>query len=112
MRPFTSFAPIRMRAYHPAGHTMTDPTAASTILPAGAKAPDFELPSSPEKKASLKEFRGKPVILAFYPADWSPVCGDQLAIYNEILDEFAGYDAQLLGISVDGPWCHKAYAAM
>ena len=56
------------------------------------------------------ELRGKPVILAFYPADWSPVCGDQMALYNEILPEFQKYGAELIGISVDGAWCHAAYA--
>lgn len=79
-------------------------------LPAGTIAPDFTLPSTPDQKVSLSEFRGRPVILAFYPADWSPVCGDQMALYNEILPEFARHHAQLLGISVDGPWCHRAFA--
>ena len=73
------------------------------------QAPDFRLPSGPGQYVSLKELRGKPVILVFYPADWSPVCGDQLALYNEVLPEFEKYGAQLLGISVDGPWCHRAY---
>ena len=50
------------------------------------------------------------MILAFYPADWSPVCGDQMALYNELLDEFAKFDAELIGISVDGAWCHVAFA--
>lgn len=59
---------------------------------------------------SLGEFRGKPVILAFYPADWSPVCGGQLALYNEVLPEFRKYGAELLGISIDTAWCHQAYA--
>ncbi len=49
-------------------------------------------------------------MLVFYPADWSPVCGDQLALYNEILHEFSQFEAQVLGISVDGAWCHAAYA--
>jgi peroxiredoxin len=49
------------------------------------------------------------VILAFYPADWSPVCGDQMALYNEVLPMFKGFNAELLGISVDGAWCHRAY---
>jgi peroxiredoxin len=79
-------------------------------LPAGAKAPDFTLPSTPDQKVSLSEFAGQPVILAFYPADFSPVCGDQMALYNEILPEFEGAGAQLLGISVDGAWCHAAFA--
>ena len=82
----------------------------TTILPAGARAPEFELPAGPDKKISLREFRGKPVILAFYPADFSPVCGDQMALYNELLDEFAQFGAELLGISVDGAWCHVAFA--
>jgi peroxiredoxin len=60
---------------------------------------------------SLREFRGRPVILVFYPADWSPVCGDQVALYNEILPEFERHGAQILGVSVDGVWCHKAFTA-
>ena len=80
------------------------------ILAAGTSAPDFELPITTEKKLALKDLRGKPVILAFYPADWSPVCGDQLALYNEILPEFEKHGAQLIGISVDNTWCHVAYS--
>ena len=82
----------------------------STILNAGAKAPDFSLSVNPDKKITLSELRGKPVILAFYPADWSPVCGDQMALYNEVLPEFQNFGAELIGISVDGAWCHAAYA--
>ena len=59
---------------------------------------------------TLSEFRGQPVVLAFYPADWSPVCGDQMALYNEILSEFRRFNAELIGISVDGIWCHLAFA--
>jgi peroxiredoxin len=80
-----------------------------SALEAGAQAPDFTLPSTPDQKLSLSDFRGRPVILAFYPADWSPVCGDQMALYNEILPEFKRHGAELLGISVDGAWCHSAY---
>lgn len=80
------------------------------ILSPGTPAPDFNIPVAPDRKLSLKELRGKPVILAFYPADWSPVCGDQMALYNEILPEFQKYDAELIGISVDGVWCHAAFA--
>lgn len=72
-------------------------------------APDFELNATPDQKCSLNEFKGKNVILAFYPADWSPVCGDQMSLYNEMLPFFKKYNAQLLGISVDGKWCHAAY---
>ena len=80
------------------------------ILPPGTTAPDFQLPVTPDQKISLNELRGKPVVMAFYPADWSPVCGDQMALYNEILSEFQKHGAELLGISVDGAWCHAAFA--
>ena len=65
---------------------------------------------TPDQTLSLSELRGRPVMLAFYPADWSPVCGDQMALYNEILPEFQKHEAELLGISVDGAWCHAAFA--
>jgi peroxiredoxin len=80
------------------------------ILAAGTAAPDFALPSAPDRVLRLSELRGKPVVLAFYPADWSPVCGDQMALYNEMHEEFAEFGAQLLGVSVDGKWCHAAFA--
>src|SRR6516165_4514399 len=80
-----------------------------TPLAPGALAPDFTLHSTPDQEVSLQEFRGQPVVLAFYPADWSPVCGDQMALYNEMLSEFQEYGAELLGISVDGSWCHAAF---
>lgn len=76
------------------------------VLGPGTPAPDFTLRSTPDQFVSLSELRGAPVILAFYPADWSPVCGDQMALYNEILPEFRRLNAALLGISVDGIWCH------
>ncbi|HEU0115582.1 MAG TPA: peroxiredoxin [Thermomicrobiales bacterium] len=79
-------------------------------LSPGTPAPDFTLYSTPDQTVTLSDFRGRPVILAFYPADWSPVCSDQTALYNEILPEFQRYDAQLFGISVDGKWCHNAFA--
>lgn len=82
-----------------------------TILQAGAQAPDFSLPSTPDQRVSLSDFRGQSVVLAFYPADWSPVCGDQMALYNEVLGELRKLKAQLLGISVDGVWCHSAFSA-
>jgi peroxiredoxin len=81
------------------------------LLSAGVFAPDFCLPITPDQKLSLSELRGKPVVLAFYPADWSPVCGDQMALYNEVRPEFQEYGAQLIGLSVDGAWCHEAFAA-
>ena len=79
------------------------------ILAAGTVAPDFTLHVTPDQKLSLSELRGQPVILAFYPADFSPVCGDQMALYNEILPEFQKHKAELLGISVDGVWCHAEF---
>ena len=82
----------------------------SDVLPPGTPAPDFTLPVTPDQKLSLQELRGHPVILAFYPADWSPVCGDQMALYNEVLPEFQKFGAELIGISVDGVWCHRAFA--
>ena len=88
----------------------TQPQGSGAPLPPGTPAPDFTLSSAPGRTVSLGDFRGRPVILAFYPADWSPVCGDQMALYNEILPEFERYNAQLLGISVDGAWCHAAFA--
>jgi peroxiredoxin len=80
------------------------------ILGAGRSAPPFELPISADERTELSTFRGRNLVLAFYPADWSPVCGDQLALYNEALPEIERLDAALVGISVDGVWCHKAYA--
>jgi peroxiredoxin len=79
-------------------------------LPAGTKAPDFQLPSTPDQTVSLADFRSQPLILAFYPEDWSPVCSDQMALYQEVLPEFRRFNAELLGISVDGIWCHLAFA--
>jgi peroxiredoxin len=92
---------------------MTTPTRrerAGAVLPAGTPAPDFTLQSAPDRSLSLKELRGRPVVLAFYPADWSPVCGDQMALYNEVLPEFRELGAELVGISVDGVWCHAEFA--
>lgn len=82
---------------------------AEAILSAGTPAPYFALHASPFRVVRLMELRGRPVILAFYPADWSPVCGDQMALYNEVLSEFRKHGAELVGISVDSVWCHAAY---
>jgi len=80
------------------------------MLAPGTLAPDFELSCTPDQKLKLIELRGKKIILAFYPADWSPVCSDQMALYNEMLKIFSRHNAQLLGISVDSKWCHLAFA--
>jgi peroxiredoxin len=96
---------------HPRGRNGSGdaPNTASALQP-GTEAPGFELNATPDQKVDLRHFRGRPVVLAFYPADWSPVCGDQLALYNEVLPEFNRHDAQVIGISVDSSWCHNAYS--
>ncbi len=81
-----------------------------TILAAGTQAPDFTLNATPDQQVSLQDFRGHPLIIAFYPADWSPVCGDQMALYNEVLPVFRQHHANIIGISVDGVWCHAAFS--
>ena len=81
-----------------------------TALKPGVQAPDFSLPATPDQNVSLADFHGQPVVLVFYPADWSPVCSDQLALYNELHAEFAEFAAELIGISVDGVWCHLAFS--
>ncbi|MDB4883629.1 MAG: putative peroxiredoxin [Gemmatimonadetes bacterium] len=83
----------------------------NALLQPGTAAPDFTLPVTPDQSVSLRDFRGQPVVIAFYPADWSPVCGDQMVLYNEILSEFHRHHATILGISVDSAWCHGAFAA-
>ena len=80
------------------------------MLPIGTKAPDFSLFTTPDQKFKLSELKGKRVILAFYPADWSPVCSDQMALYNETLKFFHKHNAEILGISVDSKWCHMAFS--
>ena len=79
-------------------------------LQPGTPAPDFTLQTGPEQSVSLGDFHKKPLIMAFYPADWSPVCSDQMALYSQVLPEFERYGAAIVGISVDGVWCHLAFA--
>ena len=83
----------------------------SDTLQPGTLAPNFTLESNPEEFVSLTDYQGQPVVLIFYPADWSPVCGDQIALYNEMITLFNKYNAQLFGISVDSKWCHQAYSS-
>src|SRR5947207_2971243 len=81
-----------------------------SALPAETPAPDFTLPSAPDETVSLHDFRGQPVVLAFYTADWSPAGSDDVALYNEMQPEFSRLKAELLAISVDGVWSHLAFA--
>jgi len=80
-----------------------------SVLAPGKLAPNFSLNSTPDQKVSLSDFRGQPVILAFYPADWSPVCTDQLSLYAMVMPEFKKFNAELLAISVDNIWSHLAF---
>jgi peroxiredoxin len=80
------------------------------MLPVNTKAPEFSLFATPDQKVSLSELSGKKVILAFYPADWSVVCSDQMSLYNATLKLFHKQNAELIGISVDSKWCHMAFA--
>jgi peroxiredoxin len=79
------------------------------VIEAGSKAPEFTLPDQDGKQVSLADFRGERVVLVFYPADFSPVCTDQLSIYQEVLGELEERGTKLLGISVDGAFCHRAF---
>ncbi len=81
-----------------------------SVLAPGKTAPNFSLNSTPDQKVSLNDFRGQPVVLAFYPADWSPVCTDQLSLYAMVMPEFKKFNAELLAISVDNIWSHLAFA--
>jgi peroxiredoxin len=79
------------------------------MIEAGSPAPDFTLPDQDGNRVSLSDFRDQTVVLVFYPADFSPVCTDQLSVYQEVLPQLEERGAQLLGISVDGAFCHKAF---
>ncbi|WP_127124744.1 redoxin domain-containing protein [Pseudoflavitalea rhizosphaerae] len=79
------------------------------ILEKNTPAPAFELYTKPDQQLKLSDFKGKKLILAFYPADWSPVCSDQMSLYNETRRLFHKYNAEVLGISVDSKWCHLAF---
>lgn len=86
------------------------PTQPRAPLPKGTPTPDFRLHSTPDQKVSPSDFRGQPLILAFYPLDWSPVCSNQMVLYQQIMPEFKRHNAQVIGISVDSVWCHLAFA--
>ena len=82
----------------------------STALSAGSSAPDFTLPEPDGRKLTLAKLRGRNVVLVFYPADWSPVCTDELGIFSQICGDFDELHSVVLGISVDSVWCHAAFA--
>ena len=79
-------------------------------LKKGVKAPHFDLKVTPDQRLALSDFEDQPVVLIFYPADFSPVCGSEMTLFNEIMPEFQKHGAQLLGVSVDNVWCHLAFA--
>ncbi|MGZ3336609.1 MAG: peroxiredoxin [Isosphaeraceae bacterium] len=89
-----------------------DGKAENTPLPVGTPAPDFELPDANGKLVRLSDFRGGPVVIAFYPLDWSPTCSDQLSLYQSELQEFEKLGARVIGISVDSMYSHGAWAAV
>jgi peroxiredoxin len=79
------------------------------VIEAGTKAPDFSLPDHEGNEVSLSDFAGRKLVLAFYPLDFSPVCTDQLSLYQEVLGEIESRGAALVGISVDSSYCHGAF---
>jgi peroxiredoxin len=79
-------------------------------LAVGIEAPDFTLPDADNVPVTLSDFRGKNVVLVFYPLDWSPACSDQLSLYQSELSEFEKFDTQVIGISVDSLYSHGAWA--
>ena len=80
------------------------------MIEPGTPAPDFTLPDQDGNEVSLSDLRGERVVLVFYPADFSPVCTDQLSVYQEVLPELAARGTRLIGISVDSSWAHRAFA--
>jgi peroxiredoxin len=79
------------------------------VIEAGTKAPDFALPDQDGNEVSLADFAERKLVLAFYPLDFSPVCTDQLSLYQEVLAEIDSQGASLVGISVDSSYCHRAF---
>jgi len=109
MRKLENKGAARNRQQQPSKTKKIVKTVDSVLAP-GKTAPNFSLNSTPDQKVSLNDFRGQPVVLAFYPADWSPVCTDQLSLYAMVMPEFKKFNAELLAISVDNIWSHLAFA--
>ncbi len=82
----------------------------ANLVSVGQQAPDFTLKNQEQKEITLSSLRGKNVVLAFYPLDFSPVCSKEHACFHDDLKQFEGLNAQVLGISVDSAWAHKAFA--
>lgn len=81
------------------------------MIAPGASAPDFSLPNHEGERVSLSDYSGLDLVLAFYPADFSPICNDQLSVYQEVLEEIEAEGGKLVGISVDGVFSHAAFRA-
>jgi peroxiredoxin len=79
------------------------------MIEPGTAAPDFTLADQDGQDVSLADFAGRRLVIAFYPLDFSPVCTDQLSIYQEVLPEIEARGAALVGISVDSQFCHAAF---
>ena len=81
------------------------------MIEPGTPAPDFELRDQDGERVSLEDLRGRRTVLVFYPSDFSPVCTDQLNVYQEVIGDFKARGAELYGVSVDSNWCHRAFRA-
>jgi peroxiredoxin len=79
------------------------------MIQPGTPAPDFTLPDQDGNAISLEDLRGQTSVLVFYPADFSPVCTEQLNVYQEVLGELEQQGVKLYGISVDSAFCHNAF---
>ena len=79
------------------------------MIKVGEKAPDFSLPNHKGEQVSLSDFRGRKVMLAFYPSDFSPVCSDQLSIYQEVKPDLDEAGLEVVGVSIDHSWAHRAF---
>src|SRR5690349_15132728 len=79
------------------------------MIEPGERAPEFKLRNQDGEEVSLADFRGRRVLLVFYPFDFSPVCTDQLSLYQEVKSDIEEQGVELLGISVDHPYAHKAF---
>jgi peroxiredoxin len=91
-------------------HAIDQEESVAAVPEPNKPATDFTLPNADGEPIRLSDYRGKNVVLAFYPADWSPVCTSELSLIQETLDEIHEHNAEVLGVSVDGPYSHRAWA--